>query len=306
MKAFSFATILVLGGGACAIMAAAVTADESTSVGMGAFCLLFPGGPGACAVLPTDTGFHSELYMLQTDVLAMANRTGGVATAAAPGSPRHCGQWVAVNLGRGFSPHSAISVINGGSVALARLALPIAVLTMALVGLSGPSSRLALEAVTIPEHLDWGTLGPGMVTSRAREQLNVHSPLDFLMGSFAVQSGPCTVTNGGQCVWLWPGGYLPNEHCEILVTNAGLLGVCPVFDIYANSGDSLTLPTSNHCDSFTTCNCPIATVLTLGQTVTLNSDISWQGRQPEQLDSAKAGLPQSWDGAGGGWQVCFA
>ena len=97
MKAFSFTTILVLGGGACAalaaaIMAAAVTADESTSVGMGAFCLLFPGGPGACAVPPTDTGFHSELYMLQTDVLTMANRTGGAATAAAsvygsPGSP---------------------------------------------------------------------------------------------------------------------------------------------------------------------------------------------------------------------------
>eukprot|EP01050_Picozoa_sp_SAG11_P014189 SAG11_NODE_1720_length_4377_cov_5.551426_5_plen_149_part_00 len=72
-------------------MVAAVTADESTSVGMGAFCLLFPGGPGACAVLPTDTGFHSELY--QTDVLSMANRTGGAATAAvsngSPGSPRH-------------------------------------------------------------------------------------------------------------------------------------------------------------------------------------------------------------------------
>eukprot|EP01052_Picozoa_sp_SAG31_P063803 SAG31_NODE_22711_length_519_cov_1.414286_2_plen_68_part_01 len=68
MKAFSFTAILVLGGGACAalaaaIMVAAVTADESTSVGMGAFCLLFPGGPGACAyaVLPTDTDYGSEL-----------------------------------------------------------------------------------------------------------------------------------------------------------------------------------------------------------------------------------------------------
>ena len=74
MTAFSFTGLFVLGGGACAalaaaIMAAAVTADESTSVGSEAFCLLFPGGPGACAVLPTDTGFHSELYMLQTDVL---------------------------------------------------------------------------------------------------------------------------------------------------------------------------------------------------------------------------------------------
>eukprot|EP01051_Picozoa_sp_SAG22_P023355 SAG22_NODE_5991_length_920_cov_1.058465_1_plen_112_part_10 len=37
---------------------------------------------------PTDTGFHSGLYMLQTDVLSMANRTGGAATAAASrGSP---------------------------------------------------------------------------------------------------------------------------------------------------------------------------------------------------------------------------
>ena len=105
MKAFSFTTILVLGGGACAalaaaIMAAAVTADEFTSVGMGAFCLLFPGGPGACAVLPTNTGFHSELYMLQTDVLSMANQTGGVATAVAPGSP-HGDLYMCCGLERG-------------------------------------------------------------------------------------------------------------------------------------------------------------------------------------------------------------
>ena len=63
-------------------MAAAVTADESTSVGMGAFCLLFPGGPGACAyaVLPTDAGYGSGLYT--ADNLSMANLTGGAAAAA--------------------------------------------------------------------------------------------------------------------------------------------------------------------------------------------------------------------------------
>lgn len=90
MKAFSFTTILVLGGGACAaalsaaaMMAAAFATNESASVGRGASCLLFPGGPGA--VLPTNTGFHSELYMLQTDVLSMTNLTGGAATAAASG-----------------------------------------------------------------------------------------------------------------------------------------------------------------------------------------------------------------------------
>ena len=98
MKAFSFTTILVLGGGACAaalsaaaMMAAAFATDESTSVGRGASCLLFPGGPGACAyaVLPTDIGYGSELYT--ADNLSMANLTGGAAAAAgscgSPGSP---------------------------------------------------------------------------------------------------------------------------------------------------------------------------------------------------------------------------
>ena len=92
MKAVSFTTILVLGGGACAalaaaIMAAAVTADESTSVGMGAFCLLFPGGPGACAALPTDTGDGNDHYMIQTGFLDTTDPPGGAAAAAAPGSP---------------------------------------------------------------------------------------------------------------------------------------------------------------------------------------------------------------------------
>ena len=82
MTAFSFTGLFVLGGGACAalaaaIMAAAVTADESTSVGMGAFCLLFPGGPGACAVLPTDTGCNNDHDMIQTGFMGAANMTGG-------------------------------------------------------------------------------------------------------------------------------------------------------------------------------------------------------------------------------------
>eukprot|EP01052_Picozoa_sp_SAG31_P042209 SAG31_NODE_6633_length_1943_cov_3.928959_1_plen_179_part_00 len=117
MKAFSFTTILVLGGGACAalaaaIIAAAVTADESTSVGMGAFCLLSPGGPGACAVLPTNAGYGSELYMLQTDVLSMANRTGGAAvrTAAAPGSP-HGDLYMCCDLQRGSGGEKQIGIL---------------------------------------------------------------------------------------------------------------------------------------------------------------------------------------------------
>lgn len=88
MTAFSFTGLFVLGGGACAalaaaIMAAAVTADESTSVGMGAFCLLFPGGSGACAVPPSGTGYGNDHYMIQTGFLVATNLTGGAAAAAA-------------------------------------------------------------------------------------------------------------------------------------------------------------------------------------------------------------------------------
>jgi len=88
----SFTVLFVLGGGACAalaaaIMAAAVTADESTSVAMGAFCLLFPGGSGACAVPPSGTGYGNDQHMIQTGFLGATNLTGGAAAAAAPGSP---------------------------------------------------------------------------------------------------------------------------------------------------------------------------------------------------------------------------
>eukprot|EP01052_Picozoa_sp_SAG31_P049929 SAG31_NODE_11161_length_1059_cov_1.790625_1_plen_161_part_10 len=97
MKSFSFTTIFVLGGGACAAASAAeimaFATEESTSVGRGRLCLLFSGGSGARAVSPSDTGYASELYA--ADVLSMTNLTGGAATAAAsgspgsPGSPRH-------------------------------------------------------------------------------------------------------------------------------------------------------------------------------------------------------------------------
>ena len=95
MKASSFTTILVLGGGACAaalsaaamimaMMAAALNfaTDESTSVRRGASCLLFPGGPGACA-LPTDTGYGNDHHMIQTGFLGATNMTGGAAIATA-------------------------------------------------------------------------------------------------------------------------------------------------------------------------------------------------------------------------------
>jgi hypothetical protein len=66
-----------------------------------------------------------------------------------------------------------------------------------------------------------------------------------LAPSFTVKTGdPCTTAfvDGRACVGR-PGGYLPNEKCDIVVGGGGVLGPCPVFDIYdGGSKDALTLP----------------------------------------------------------------
>eukprot|EP01052_Picozoa_sp_SAG31_P052614 SAG31_NODE_13067_length_895_cov_1.008794_2_plen_160_part_01 len=116
MKVFSFTTILVLGGGACAAASAAAsamaaaTADESTSVGMGALCLLFPGGSGPCAVRPSchDSNQHAK----QVDYLDATNLTSGAAAAApscgSPGSPLD--GYLCSDLLRGSGGESVISI----------------------------------------------------------------------------------------------------------------------------------------------------------------------------------------------------
>ena len=114
MQTFSFTTILVLGGGACAAASAAAimafaTSDESTSVGMGAFCLPFPGGPGACAALPTDTGDGNDHYMIQTGFLDTTDPPGGAAAAAAPGSP-HSDMYMYSDLLQGSGGEKQIDI----------------------------------------------------------------------------------------------------------------------------------------------------------------------------------------------------
>lgn len=109
MKTFSVTVLFVLGGGTCAAAsAAAITAfatDESTySVEMGAVCLLFPGGSGARAGPPSDTGYDSSLYMLQADT---TNLTGCGAAATAPGSPHND---LYSDLLRGSGGESVISI----------------------------------------------------------------------------------------------------------------------------------------------------------------------------------------------------
>ena len=117
MKTSLFTIFSVLGSSACAVanaaasaamMVAAVTTNESSSVGTGAFCLLFPVGSGACAVPPSDASYGSNLCMLQTDFLETTNRTGGATTATArPGSPHND---LYSDLLRGSGGESVISI----------------------------------------------------------------------------------------------------------------------------------------------------------------------------------------------------
>ena len=92
-------------------MSVAVTADESTSVGMGAFCLPFPGGPGARAVLPTDTCYGNNHHVIQADFLDTTDLPGGAAAAAAPGSP-HSDMHMDSDLLQGSGGEKQIDYVN--------------------------------------------------------------------------------------------------------------------------------------------------------------------------------------------------
>ena len=103
---------------------------------------------------------------------------------------------------------------------------------------------------------------------------------------------------------------MANEDCEIAVSTGGVLGSCPVFDI-RGSTDFLALPDGIHRYSsncrHTDCpaDCPVGVALVGGQTLTWHSDTSYQGAADSAQDG-QHGLPQVYQGAGGGWQICFA
>ena len=163
----------------------------------------------------------------------------------------------------------------------------------AQAGLSGAGGRLLLDAVTVSEFLEWGALS-GTVTAGAEGVGWTYT--GNLQPTFVVNSGPCTVAEGGRCVGRWPGGYMPSEDCAIGLAGAGgPLGACTVFDIENDSSDLLTLPDgSTHSDA----DCPAGILLAAGQTLAWHSNGDHQGGR-------HGGLPYSFDGAGGGWQICF-
>ena len=193
---------------------------------------------------------------------------------------------------------SAIAVTGGGPLSLARLALPYSDFGMALAGLSGAGSRLVLESVTVPEHPEWGAL-TGTVTARAEGEPPVFDPPDLQMppGFFVVNSGPCTLAEGGRCVGR-PGGYGNRENCAITVAGSGVLGPCPVFNTEGcpfgdrdNCPDRVTMPveamyggTAERWNGHGGTDCPVGAMLFAGQTLSWRSDSSNGGR----------------------WQICFA
>eukprot|EP01050_Picozoa_sp_SAG11_P022171 SAG11_NODE_4121_length_2055_cov_3.667178_1_plen_131_part_00 len=127
-------------------------------------------------------------------------------------------------------------------------------------------------------------------------------PPDLLSGGiFTVLSGPCTLAAEGRCVGRWPGGYLPNENCDILVVGGGVLGPCPVFTLSMGDiqgyHDIVTTPDGvEHVSQW----CPAGTVLGPGH-------VTWQSNDHDQGSPVPgADGTFSSDGAGGGWQICFA
>ena len=159
-----------------------------------------------------------------------------------------------------------------------------------------------LDVVSVPEFSEWGSL-TGTVTAAAEGEVPMLGPPAFIPAFFVVNSGPCTVAEGGRCVGRWPGGYRPSEDCAISVARAvGPLGACPVFDTEIGGGDILTLPCGRPLGRPLGCpvgaGCPIGAVLAGGQT------LAWHSNDQDQGANG-GGLPYSSYGAGGGWQICF-
>jgi hypothetical protein len=211
-----------------------------------------------------------------------------------------------ISLGASVS----FTVVGGGSLSLASMAVPAAMLGRAQYQLSGAGSTLRLAAVTVPEAPDAGEL-TGTMTVGADGSKVIDSVTPW-PGFFAVISGPCAVSEGGRCVGR-PGGYLPSEACEIAVGGGGgVLGACGVFDTYYNGNDYVTLPDGRNSGSIHYgSDCPAGAVLAAGGSVGWISDGSDQGSVRNGNANgcgAKGlcGLPHSGYGLGGGWQICFA
>ena len=213
---------------------------------------------------------------------------------------------------------SAYGPSHHASISLVEMALPSHVLSAALSQLRGAGASLALDAVAVTEWTDTPLTGTVTMVSAssssgAAAAHLVYDPPDLLdvMPAFVVNSGPCTVSDGGRCVGR-PEGYLRGERCSISVGGVATitLGKCQVFDTDTDHYDRVAWGSGPSGSAYDGSDCPEGQQLTPGLEVTWQSDSGRQGSVggPDGGNGCVAkgmcGLPWSLAGIGGGWEIC--
>ena len=244
-----------------------------------------------------------------------------------------------------FQAQTTLDVMRGSHLNIALSVLPdlLASTLMSPNHLSGEGSVVQLTDVTFAGLI--GPITSTLTAMRGGEYQNAQGNISVLdssgtlRGSFVVTTGPCVATEGGRCVGR-PQGYDANEQCTIDVEVGGVLAACPVFDMDYNHGDedyvSLNgqsclldasrdargpLPSACGPEPCSSClqheaaawysnpdswgrfsdgttGCPAGAVLPSGGSVSWTSSEYWQGAN-------HGGMPRTYDGVGGGWQICF-
>jgi hypothetical protein len=209
----------------------------------------------------------------------------------------------------GLNPLASIALTSGGSLSMARMVVSVATLSAAMRELGGADSSLRFEDVTLLEY-HYDPAQTVAITVNDDGMRTQEGSLSFGSPVFNVSSGPCEISQGGQCVGRVQ-GYGTNEECAIAVSGGGgVLAACSVFDICPLSLDFLTLPDGvKHHGS----DCPAGVSLATDSTVTWSSDDIAQGSVGDHLMEpltdcdamGTCGVPFSQYGLGGGWEICF-
>lgn len=214
----------------------------------------------------------------------------------------------------GLNPLASITLTSGGSLSMALMAVSVATLSAAMRELGGAGSALHFADVTVLEH-HYAPLQTIAITVNDDGSRTHEGSLSFGSPVFNVSSGPCEVSQGARCVGRVH-GYGPNEDCEITVSGGGgMLSACTVFDLncpICPQIDVVTLPAG---EEYRGSDCPAGVSLATDHTLTWHSSHNGQGNnQDPQFHGiyengcdikGTCGLPLSYDGIGGGWEVCF-
>eukprot|EP01050_Picozoa_sp_SAG11_P016808 SAG11_NODE_2337_length_3500_cov_62.684505_3_plen_714_part_00 len=211
----------------------------------------------------------------------------------------------------------AQTVRQRGQLNLQDMILPSAIFFKIISSLR-QGGRITMNTIHLMEKPDLGILTGSVSSTGGMFQFEPH---DLLAGSnangpaFQVNSGNCLAY--GQCVGR-PVGYLPNEHCDIVVVGGGNwphLAPCRIFDT-DGGGDVLTFTsgcneatgnTPGSC-TYSGSSCPAGVALVNGERISWDSSASYQGGDWDGADVHSVnhgGLPRNPTEAGGGWEICL-